>query len=101
MKKVCCLLAFLFSGIAIADVECKGKIIKIHKWNTEDRISILMDSANSWIQMPTPADDSMALMAFAADMDIELRWVDPDVNSCTDGWPHHKPLKGWWWVLKS
>jgi len=50
--------------------------------------------------MPTSADDAMPLMAFAADKTIEVRWVGASVTSCSDGWAHHTPLKGWWWVLK-
>ncbi|CCO49713.1 conserved exported hypothetical protein [Vibrio nigripulchritudo SOn1] len=102
MKKLfIALVACSISSMASADVICKGKITKVHKWNNEERISIIMDTANSWIQMPTQADDAMALMAFAADKTIEVSWKDPAITSCTNGWAHHTQLKGWWWVLKN
>lgn len=95
------IINLVFTFHVNAEVTCRGKIIKVHKWNTADRISILMDTASNWIQMSTATDDAMALMAFAADKTIELRWTVPEITSCTTGWAQHRPLEGWWWVLKN
>ena len=92
--------SFVSSFNVNADVTCTGKITKVHKWHYTPRLSIMMEGATNWIQMPTETDDAMALTAFASGKNIELRWVASDVNSCTNGWDHSRPLVGFWTVLK-
>lgn len=98
MKGLISLAAFL-SFSAIADATCHGKIQSIYKWDTAERISVLMDNPNArWIMMPTISDESMALMAFAANKSVKFRWVTADVISCQNGWTNNRVFKGWWLV---
>ena len=97
MKIKYLLLPFLFySTTAFADVQCKGTITSVHKWDHFETISVYLSSANTWISMPTKSDESMALTAFASQLPVTFQWVDPNITSCTDGWPQNKKFKGWW-----
>ena len=99
MRALTIILILFFSGTSFANVTCTGKIKSVYKWDNFERISILMDNAGArWIRMPTDSDEAMALMAFAANKPIVVAWVDPEVNSCNNGWSNNKPIKGWWAV---
>lgn len=102
MKKILVFKILVFLSInSYADVTCKGRIKSIYKWNNFETISVMLDSANRWISMPTKSDESMALLAFASDKRVEFRWEDDNVTSCTNGWSHNKVFNGWWLVEKN
>lgn len=101
INKVFVLLAVTICTVSShAAVTCQGTIKSVYKWNYMDRISILLDSTNKWINMPTSSDESMALMAFVAGKSVTIYWSAEDVTSCMDGWVHNRSLTGYFQVSK-
>jgi len=93
----------LFTVIPVqvfADVKCKGKIAEIYKWDSFETISILLDSTDRWISMPTKSDEAMALMAFASGKEVTIYWLDDAIVNCTSGWVNNKKLSGWWKIAQ-
>ncbi|MFL0804243.1 MAG: hypothetical protein K6L81_11035 [Agarilytica sp.] len=50
--------------------------------------------------MPTKSDESLALLAFASQKAVTIRWSSADVTSCTEGWSHNRELEGYFLVKK-
>ena len=92
------LISFLFVSNVKAAVMCEGTIARVYKWHHMERISVLLSSTNKWINMPTKSDESMALMAFAANKPVQFYWAAEDVTSCTDGWVHNRVLNGYFLI---
>jgi hypothetical protein len=95
------LLSLLLASVnASAAVTCTGTIDQIYKWNSMERVSIMLSSTNKWINMPTKTDEAMAMMAFAASKPVYLYWAAADVTACQDGWEHNRSLEGYWVIMK-
>lgn len=93
-----CMCAFTAS----ASVECAGKIYKVYKPSGAATLSVMLMMSNgaqtNWISMPSKSEESMALMAFAADKSIRFFWSAVDVTTCVNGWASNRVLEGWFIV---
>lgn len=102
------LFLFLVTESASAVVLCSGKISNIYKWNYMTTISVTIvgadGKASPWISLPTKSDESMAMMAFAADKPVVFYWNTATITSCVDGtagtWSHNTGLDGYFTVTK-
>jgi hypothetical protein len=96
----------LLVGINVASgaVQCTGKISNIYKWDSFERLSIIIEiegqGKTNWISMPTKSDESLALMAFASGHSASVYMSEDSVTTCIDGWGHNKVLKGYFIVSK-
>jgi hypothetical protein len=100
MKKYLSILLVSLPLSSWADVTCTGKINAVYKPDNQDTLSMRLDGTNRWIKMPSKSDEAMALMAFAADKTVTVRWDVPEITSCNDGWDHNTQLVGWWRIDK-
>ncbi len=98
--KVIISFSLMFSAASFSAVTCEGTINQVYKWNDADSISILLSGTTHWIKMPTKSDESLALLAFASQKAVTIRWSSADVTSCTEGWSHNRELEGYFLVKK-
>ena len=95
-----------FSGLASAAASCSGTIKNVYKWHHMSSLSVIVEltdgSTTPWIGMPTKSDESMALMAFAANKPVTFYWATDRVTDCktTDAniWNNNTPLDGYFIV---
>lgn len=100
---------FMMAQSASAAVMCSGKITKLYKWNGMTTMSVIITDASGvsspWINMPSKSEESMAMMAFAADKPVGFYWNTASITSCADGaagtWAHNIPFDGYFLVSKS
>lgn len=107
MKQLFGVLGFVMAIVAAqshAAVECNGKIKYVYKWHYFENVSIVVEltggGVTPWIGMPTKADESMALMAFAADKPVQIYWTSADITSCSGGWANNRSLDGFFLISK-
>jgi len=98
-KLLSLIVSILFASNIKAAVMCEGTITQVYKWHHMERVSVLLSSTNKWINMPTKTDESMALMAFAANKPVKFYWAAEDVTSCIDGWANNRVLNGYFVIL--
>jgi len=99
MKKYLLVALLLFSTSSFASVQCEGKVTRIYKWSHLPTMSIKMDTANHWINLPSKSEESMVLLAFASGKSIRLNWSSDSISSCINGWDDNETLVGWLMLL--
>jgi hypothetical protein len=106
MKKVLLVMSFMLSAnFANAATSCGGKISAVYKCHFMKTLSVMIKDdkgiSSPWINLPTKSDESMALMAFAADFPVSFYFASADVTSCGEGaWSHNTVLEGYFIVPK-
>ncbi len=106
MKNILLIISLLLSAnFANAAASCGGKISAVYKWHHMSALSVIVKDANGasspWIGLPTKSDESMALMAFAADLPVSFYFASDNVTSCGEGaWSHNAVLEGYFIVTK-
>ena len=98
------LVSFLLGALLVtsssASTYCNGKITAVYKWNTMSTLSIQITMSDGsgtvtpWINLPTAADEAMALLAFSASKPVTLYWYASDVTTCALGWADNRALNG-------
>lgn len=85
-----------------AAVNCSGRINDVYKWSSMTSISVRLQlddgRLSNWINMPTRADEVMALMAYGGGRAVLVYWSVSDVASCIDGWDHNRILDGYFLI---
>lgn len=105
MKKyILAVTLIAFSGFASAAAHCVGTIKNVYKWHHMASLSVIVEltdgSTTNWIGLPTKSDESMALMAFAANKPVTFYWATSTVTDCKanggdNTWSNNTSLDGY------